>query len=116
MLPPPTLALTAGLVPAQGAGIPGWRTVATVSRPPLQTALVGVATAGPRHAWAVGFAASTDGNTFLPALQSWDGSAWSSVTLPAGVVSTLGRSGPPLLDTTAASGPGNVWAFTLTGG
>ena len=116
MLPATALALTSGLVPAQAAGTPGWRTVATVSRPSLDTALVGVATAGPRHAWAVGFAASSAGSTFLPVVQSWDGSAWSPVTLPASVVSTLSRSGPPLLDTTAASGPGNVWAFTLTGG
>ena len=116
VLPATALALTAGVVPAQAAGPAGWRTVATVSRSSSETALVGVATAGPRHAWAVGFASSSGGNTLLPVVQSWDGSAWSPVTLPARVVSTLSRNGPPLLDTTAASGPGNVWAFTVPGG
>jgi hypothetical protein len=116
MLPATALALTSGLVPAHAAGTPGWRTVATVSQPSLETALFGVATAGPRHAWAVGFASPSGGTTPVPVVQSWNGSAWSAVTLPAGVVSTLGRTGPPLLDTTAASGPGNVWAFTVPGG
>jgi hypothetical protein len=116
MLPATALGLTSGLVPAHAAGTPGWRTLATVSQPSLETALFGVATAGPRHAWAVGFASPSGGTTPVPVVRSWNGSAWSPVTLPAGVVSTLGRSGPPLLDTTAASGPGNVWAFTLSGG
>ena len=116
VVPATALALTCGLVTAQAAGTPGWRTVATVSQPPLETALLGVATAGPRHAWAVGVAISSSTDTVLPVLQSWDGSAWSPVRLPSGVVSRLGRSGPPFLDTTAASGPGNVWAFTGPGG
>jgi hypothetical protein len=116
MLPAAALALTSGLVPAQAAGSPGWRTVATVSRPSLATFLLGVAAAGPRHAWAVGFASSTSGNTDLPVVESWNGSAWSPVTLPAGVVSKFGQNNPPLLDTAAAPGPGNVWAFTLPGG
>jgi hypothetical protein len=75
-----------------------------------------VATAGPQHAWAVGFAASISGNTDLPVVQRWDGSAWSPVTLPSRVVSRLGRGGPPFLDAVAASGPGDVWAFTGPGG
>jgi hypothetical protein len=116
ILPATALALTCWFVPAQAAGTPGWRTVATVSRPPLATFLLGVATAGPWHAWAVGFASASGGNTDLPVVQSWDGSVWSPVTLHSGVVSRLSRSGPPFLDTAPASAPGNVWAFTVPGG
>lgn len=70
MLPATALALTCGLVAAQAAATPGWRTVATVSQPQLETALFGVAAAGSRHAWAVGFASSSAGIPFCQLSES----------------------------------------------
>jgi len=111
--PATALALTTGIASAQTTGTFGWRTVKTVSVL-AQTALFGVTTSGPAHAWAVGPAISSDGNTSLPVVESWDGSAWAQVSRPASVVSALGQSGS-FLDCTAALGPTNVWAFSLFG-
>jgi hypothetical protein len=111
--PAAALALTTGVASAEAAGTPGWRTITTVSVL-SQTGLFGVTTSGARHAWAVGIASSSDGSTNEPVVESWNGSAWSQVSLPASVVSTLGQT-EPLLVTAAALGPANVWAFTPFG-
>ena len=111
--PAAALALTTGVPSAEAAGPPGWRTLTTVSVL-SQTGLFGVTTSGARHAWAVGTASSSDGSTNEPVVESWNGSAWSHVSLPASVVSTLGQT-EPLLAATAALGPTNVWAFTPFG-
>src|SRR5262245_61138164 len=111
--PAAALALTTGVASAEAAGTPGWRTVKTVSVL-SDTGLFGVTTSGARHAWAVGLTQSSDGSTSQPVVESWNGSAWSPVSLPASVVSTLGQT-EPFLATTAALGPANVWAFTPFG-
>lgn len=99
--------LAPGLASAQRvAAPPGWRTVATVPSPSL---MLGLAAADQTHAWAVGWQLH---NKF-PEVRAWNGSTWTAVTLPSRVQSDLGTT--PVLDTVAASGPGNVWAITEMG-
>jgi len=113
--PAVALSLTTGAASAQVATPTGWRTVATISNQPTNgTALVSVAAGNPSHAWAVGITAPNSGTGITaPVVEAWDGSTWSPVTLPAGVLSTLGTN--VLLDTASAGGPKDVWAFDLSG-
>lgn len=101
----------AGGAPAVAASVaspPKWHTVATVPSPSI---LLGVGAAAPAQAWAVGWGGSL--TKVVPVVRAWNGASWAAVSLPSGVVSALGLS--PVLVTTAASGPANVWAFTESG-
>ena len=109
-----SVAMATGLVPAQAAGPPGWRIVATVSASADGTELTAIAPADQRHAWAVGIDLVSNSGTFAPVVMGWNGSAWTQVSLPAGIVADLGAG--PLLDAAAASSPSNMWAFTAGGG
>ncbi len=112
--PAAALALTQGLASAQAA-TPGWRASAVISTPSRNTLLDSVAAGDATHAWAVGFEAPTSSaGQPVPAIEAWNGSAWSPVSLPTGMQSALGQI--PLLRTVSAAGPSNVWAFTELGG
>ena len=76
------------------------------------TVLNSVSTAGPEHAWAVGVTSGTSG--LAPLIETWNGSAWSPVTLSPAQIGALGPN--PFLTTTSATGPHNVWAFSYEGG
>jgi len=91
----------------------GWRTVATVAAP-AETGLYSVAPAGPERAWAVGVAVPASASKIRPLIESWNGTTWSRVHLPAGLVPKLGQE--PQLTTAAASGRNGLWAFTEFGG
>jgi hypothetical protein len=106
--------MAAGLTPAQAAGSPGWRIVATVATPGEVTELTSIAIADQRHAWAVGISVTAKTGAFAPVVEGWGGSAWAPVSLPPDVVANLGTE--PLLDAVAASSPTNMWAFTTAGG
>jgi hypothetical protein len=86
--------------------------VKTVSTPSLETGLLAVARSGARHAWAVGGAAKNV--EIVPVVESWNGSAWSRVAVPAPAVLALGAGA--YLDAAAAAGPSNLWAFSAGGG
>jgi|GEM_PF-1588388 len=116
VVPAAALALASGVVPAQAANPTRWRIVATVPASDGGSELTGVAVADQRHAWAVGFAVNTKTTTFAPVVMNWNGSAWTQVSLPAGVVKELGGAIGPLLVTVGASSPSNMWAFTPSGG
>ncbi len=73
-----------------------------------------VETTGARQAWAVGSAqhlTPPPGPT-VPVIETWNGTAWMAVNLPSGL--SLG-SGSVYLSTVSASGPHNVWAYSLAG-
>jgi hypothetical protein len=61
----------------------------------------GLAAVSPTDVWAVG-SYSSDADPTTPLILHWNGSAWSSVTAPAGIE---GR-----LNAVAANGPNDVWA------
>jgi hypothetical protein len=111
----PAVALTiaAGIGTAQAAGPRGWRIFTTVK---ASLELTGIAVAGQRHEWAVGFAVSSRGSMLTPVVMGWNGSAWTRLALPASVVTKLRTGTGTLLDTTGASGPRNMWAFSVSGG
>lgn len=114
VVPATALALTSGLASAQAARPPGWRIATTISVPANSSLLTSVAVADRRHAWAVGLASNSSASSIQPLVASWNGSAWAQVSLPAGVVTSLGPL--PVLATAGASGTSNVWAFSLIGG
>jgi hypothetical protein len=103
------LVLVPGLASARPATAPtGWRTIASI---PSSSLLLAVTAPSPGHAWAVGY--TSPATRLLPLVTAWDGATWAKVALPPGAVTALGTN--PALDTTAASGPANVWAFTDSG-
>lgn len=114
-VPAVALGLTPGIASAQGTSATGWRTAAIVSNQPANgTAFYSVAAAGPGHAWAVGITVPNSGTGYsAPFVEAWNGSAWSPVTLPPAVLSTLGTSA--FLETVAAGGAKDAWAFDLSG-
>jgi hypothetical protein len=95
---------------AAAAPVSAWHAVHLTVRPGK---FYSVTAAGQRHAWAVGGSPSRRG-LFAPLVARWDGAAWAPVRLPTKLRSQLGPL--PLLDTVVASGPRNLWAFSLTGG
>jgi hypothetical protein len=107
-VPALAVGLTASIASAQGTSATGWRTVAIVPDPNNATSLISVAVGDPDHAWAVG-ATSGAGNPV--ALEAWNGSAWSPVTLPPAVLSTLGAGA--ILGGVSAAGSSDVWAFSF---
>ncbi|GAA2036463.1 hypothetical protein GCM10009839_41760 [Catenulispora yoronensis] len=71
----------------------------------LSAGFLGVATVGPRDAWAVGWTQRMRGDTSFDTglVEHWDGKAWTQVKLPADVPDAM------LLGITA-TGPRDVWA------
>jgi len=114
VLPVSALALAAVQAPADAARPPGWRISATIAVSANSSLLASIAVGDRRHAWAVGVATNTTTSSILPLVATWNGSVWRQVSLPAPVVAALGPV--PLLTTAGASGPANMWAFSLVGG
>src|SRR5262249_27534157 len=52
---------------------------------------------------------SPGGTTLTPLITRWNGTAWSTVTLPAPALNLLGADG--IVSAVSASSPKNVWAF-----
>lgn len=71
----------------------------------LSAGLLGVATVGPREAWAVGWTQRMRGDVSYSTglIEHWDGKAWQQVKLPAGIPDTL-------LWGISATGPHDIWA------
>lgn len=104
------LALSAGAIPAQAAGPPGWRVAAilTIAHKSLQ--FDSVAADSPGDAWAVGEAEGSGSQVPTElAVYRWRGIKWSRVPLPGALLKTLGTGSPHAV--VGASAPGNVWIF-----
>jgi hypothetical protein len=97
---------------ASTAAVPGsgWRAVHVTAKPGR---FCDVTAAGRRQAWAFGVSIDRP-SVFSPLIARWDGRSWTAVRLPAKVRSRLGPL--PLLGSAVASGPRNLWAFSLTVG
>lgn len=109
------LAVAAGLSPAQASGpvrpsaVPDWRPIANIMSLNTRTFLNSVETSAPREAWAAGFSQieiAPGQSRLVPAIETWNGTAWTGVDLPPGL--KIGN-GPQYLDAVSASGPHNVW-------
>jgi hypothetical protein len=99
------LALTA-CAPQRYYNIPGTNSVGSLGEP--YTEFRGVAASSPADIWAVGVthAPALD----LPAIQHWDGKAWSSVA----VAPNGGR--PDVVNAVSTVGPRNAWAVGYSAG
>jgi hypothetical protein len=83
-----------------------WRTVeAPVPDGTRSAGFLGVATVGPRDAWAVGWTQRirSDVSYETGLIEHWDGRAWQQVKLPAGIPDAV-------LSAVTATGPHDVWA------
>lgn len=104
------LTLAAGLLPAQAATT-GWRTDATFAVRGEVSRLIDVAASGPADAWAIGFAAKTNGTSLpQPIIRHWTGRTWRLVTLPAKIGRELARQAA-ILSVVAAASARHVWIF-----
>src|SRR5215813_5832701 len=100
----------ASSLPAQAAAAPGWHVQTVVDTGTgSQGLLIDVSSDAPGDAWAVGLAISPGGTTLTPLITRWNGTAWSTVTLPAPALNLLGADG--IVSAVSASSPKNVWAF-----
>lgn len=112
----PGIALSAAMLmslsasTASTAAVPasGWRTVHVTAKPGR---FCDVTAAGRGHAWAVGLSIDRP-SVYSPLIARWNGGSWTAVRLPAKVASQLGPL--PILGSVVASGPRNLWAFSLT--
>jgi hypothetical protein len=83
-----------------------WRTTyAPVPAGTLSAGFLGVATVGPRDAWAVGWTQRMRGDESYETglIEHWDGKAWQQIKLSAGVPDTEFFS-------ISATGPHDIWA------
>jgi hypothetical protein len=104
-----TLALAAGVLPAQAAASAstGWRTEATVAVKGKSVLLSGVDAVSAKDAWAAGETESK--STAAGLLEHWAGKAWRAVTLPSSISKDWNKYGTdPAI---GASSSTNVWAF-----
>jgi hypothetical protein len=115
------LAATVGPAAAATAGpagsTTGWRVAATISVPSHSTQMLSVASAAPipSWTWAVGGTTPVSGTgNATPVAETWNGRAWSRLTVPASAVTALGAD--PVLVTATAARSNTLWAFTQTGG
>jgi len=104
-----TLALAAGVLPAQAASSAstGWRTEATLAVKGKTVVLSGIDAVSAKDAWAAGESESKDKDAGL--LEHWAGKAWRAVTLPSSVAKDWSKFGA--LPVIGASSSTNVWAF-----
>lgn len=101
------LALTAA--PARAGTLRPWREVRQISVRGSDVLMVGVSAPAPADAWALGEIVSPD--KVIPLVEHWNGRRWRRAALPARV--TRYFSDTDVWNTFGASGPGNLWAFTL---
>ena len=83
-----------------------WQIVeAPVPAGTLSAGFLGVATVGPRDAWAVGWTQRTRGDLSYDTgiIEHWDGTTWQQVKLPAGIPDAE-------LHSITATGPRDIWA------
>ena len=109
----PATVATAGARSSSAA----WRVSATVSIASHSTQLFSVTSAAPipSWTWAVGGTTPASGKGgATPVAETWNGRAWSRLTVPAKAVSALGPD--PVLVTATAARDNRLWAFTPSGG
>src|SRR5262249_6086473 len=73
--------------PSTGTARPGRPSTRRSRAGTLSAGFLGVATVGPREAWAVGWTQRMRGNESYDTgiVEHWDGKAWQQVKLPAGI-------------------------------
>jgi hypothetical protein len=104
------VALAGVALPAQAAGIPGWRSSTTYSVQKGQALFTSIDAISARDAWATGLSVRNGSTNLQPFIRQWNGRAWQSVTLPPATARAWAR-GYPLVSAIAASSPSSVWIF-----
>jgi hypothetical protein len=102
---------------ATGSSSPAWRVSTSVSVGSHSTQMFGVTSAAPipSWTWAVGGTTPVSGTGgATPVAETWNGRAWSRLTVPPKAVSALGPD--PVLVTATAARDNRLWAFTPSGG
>ena len=100
-----SLGMTLGTGAAQAGASPSWR-VSYRSHSAIGDPLFSVTAPSRKDAWAVGLTSYRNGKT-RPLILHWNGSAWSTATIPG-----TARFNPDLV---ASSSPDNVWITGETG-
>jgi hypothetical protein len=90
--------------PAQAAGGPGWRIVAThrFGRPPGYGSLDSVVSTGRNNAWAFGGSDVVGLASGTPVAEHWNGRSWRVVALPSGLTGSIAAASAPAAN--------DVWA------
>jgi trimeric autotransporter adhesin len=110
-----TLALAAGVLPAQAASTAstastGWRTAATVASKGKTVVLSGIDAVSARDAWAAGAGFTSSGKNDVGLIEHWAGKAWQAVKLPSSIAKDWNAYAAdfPLIGASSAT---DVWAF-----
>jgi hypothetical protein len=108
-----TLALAAGVLPAQAAtsASKGWRTEATIAVKGKQVLLSGIDAISAGNAWVAGDAATSKGTKAAGLLEHWSGKGWKAVTLPSAIQKDWTKDTANSFPVIGASSSTDVWAF-----
>jgi hypothetical protein len=102
------VALTAAMLPAQAAALPGWRINTTISGRGVQNLETGVAAVSAGNAWSIG--ATAKKNAVTSVIRHWNGRSWRAVTLGTKVAKAWDKQVPAEALITGTAG-NDVWAF-----